>query len=218
MRQRLTTAVVDEDPVRRAALGSALRRDGLEILAECSTPALLHAAVHDRQLDAVVLGGDVEEAQLATLGEFCAGAHVVIVGPIDRRRLITEMVARGVDSFVPEADVERRLGPAVRSVCSGQLSLPQELRDSVSGPSLSTREKQILGMVVIGFGNGDIARKLHITESTVKSHLSSAFKKLGVRSRNEAATLILDPERGLGTGILAISDDHAAVRPTATPA
>jgi hypothetical protein len=44
----------------------------------------------------------------------------------------------------------------------------------------------------------------------VKSHLSSAFSKLGVRSRNEATALILDPENGLGTGILAISQDERA--------
>ena len=69
---------------------------------------------------------------------------------------------------------------------------------------LSTREKQVLGMVVLGFTNGEIARQLHLAESTIKSHLSSSFTKLGVRSRNEAAELI-DADGGLGTGILAIS-------------
>ena len=60
-------------------------------------------------------------------------------------------------------------------------------------------------MVVLGFTNGEIARQLHLAESTIKSHLSSSFTKLGVRSRNEAAELILDADGGLGTGILAIS-------------
>ena len=61
-------------------------------------------------------------------------------------------------------------------------------------------------MVVMGFANREIAGKLFITEATVKSHLSSAFQKLGVRSRTAAAALILDSDGGLGTGILAISD------------
>ncbi len=56
----------------------------------------------------------------------------------------------------------------------------------------------------MGYMNGQIAQQLFLAESTVKSHLSSAFRKLGVRSRNEAVNLILDPERGLGMGILAL--------------
>lgn len=59
-------------------------------------------------------------------------------------------------------------------------------------------------MVVLSFTNGEIAQKLYVSESTVKSHLSSAFAKLGVRSRSAAAEAILDPVNGLGTGILAI--------------
>jgi DNA-binding NarL/FixJ family response regulator len=61
-------------------------------------------------------------------------------------------------------------------------------------------------MVVLGFSNGEIARKLHLAETTVKSHLSSTFRKLGVRSRSEAAALVLDGQSGLGLGVLTISD------------
>ena len=49
-------------------------------------------------------------------------------------------------------------------------------------------------MVVLGFSNVEVASKLHVTEATVKSHLSSAYRKLGVRSRHEATDLILSDQ------------------------
>jgi DNA-binding NarL/FixJ family response regulator len=56
--------------------------------------------------------------------------------------------------------------------------------------------------VVQGFTNGQIAHRLCVAESTVKTHLSSAFSKLDVGSRAEAAALVLDPEEGYGLGVL----------------
>jgi DNA-binding NarL/FixJ family response regulator len=89
----------------------------------------------------------------------------------------------------------------------GQICVPREHWRQVQPPVLSTREKQILGLVVMGYMNSQIASTLFLAESTVKSHLSSAFGKLGVRSRNEAVSLILDPERGLGMGILGLGGE-----------
>jgi DNA-binding NarL/FixJ family response regulator len=112
-----------------------------------------------------------------------------------------------VDALVLDDDVERCLALCVRNVCAGQISLPRSLRRTLATPVLSAREKQVLGLVVLGLTNGEIAQQLRLSLSTVKSHLSSSFTKLGVRSRGEAAALILDPGAGLGTGILVISDD-----------
>jgi DNA-binding NarL/FixJ family response regulator len=56
---------------------------------------------------------------------------------------------------------------------------------------------------VMGMTNAAIASQLYLAESTVKSHLSSAFAKLGVSSRAEATNVILDPSAA-GLGILTI--------------
>jgi Bacterial regulatory proteins, luxR family len=73
-------------------------------------------------------------------------------------------------------------------------------------------------MVILDFSKAEIAaEKLVVTESNVKSHLTSAFSKLGVNSRNPAAELILDHESGLGPGILRISTEERAPGPLGPP-
>jgi DNA-binding NarL/FixJ family response regulator len=132
-------------------------------------------------------------------------AVLVAVVPGASSQRLRGALAEGADGVVIHERLEQNLLATIGAACAGQLAVPRELRMSLIRPMLSTREKQVLGMVVMGFTNGEIARQLHLAESTIKSHLSSSFTKLGVRSRNEAADLILDADGGLGTGILAIS-------------
>ena len=101
------------------------------------------------------------------------------------------------------------LTAATRSALAGQVSLPRELHRCAVRPAFSHREKQVLALVVRGLGNRQIALRLFLSESTVKSHLASAFQKLGVRSRKEAAAVLLDPDEGLGTTILSVDLDQA---------
>jgi DNA-binding NarL/FixJ family response regulator len=114
----------------------------------------------------------------------------------------------GARGIVAIDDVESRLAPTVRAVVTGQLVIPAEFR-RVTGRLLSAREKQVLSMVVLGFTNVDIANQLFVAESTVKSHLNSAYRKLGVRSRQQATARILDSADGLGLGILSLTEAPA---------
>jgi DNA-binding NarL/FixJ family response regulator len=105
-------------------------------------------------------------------------------------------------------EFRRALVPTLWAVASGQCVVPRSVRQLLERPPLSPRERQVLAMVVLDFSNAEIARKLVVTESNVKSHLTSAFSKLGVSSRSAAAELILDHESGLGPGILRISPEE----------
>jgi DNA-binding NarL/FixJ family response regulator len=98
----------------------------------------------------------------------------------------------GADAIVFEPLIESTLAVAVSAVGSGQSVVPRELRASVQSPTLSHRERQVLTHVTEGLTNSQIAEQLFLSESTVKSHLSSAFSKFGVRSRREAAALFLE--------------------------
>ena len=115
----------------------------------------------------------------------------------------------GVDGVVLAADADQALAAVVVAVCAGQVSAPAEQRRAVRPRALTSREKQILTLVVGGLTNSQIASELFLAESTVKSHLSSAFGKLGVSSRSEAVAVILDPERGPGLGIGLVRQDLA---------
>jgi len=134
------------------------------------------------------------------------GARLVGIFAGDEEAVLRKLISGGLDGAVFEADLEETLTSTVVAVCAGQLVIPRRLGLNPRKPALSSREKQILGMVVLGMSNSEIAARLVLAESTIKSHLRSSFRKLGVRSRHEATERILDPAGNLGTGILSISD------------
>jgi DNA-binding CsgD family transcriptional regulator len=88
---------------------------------------------------------------------------------------------------------------------AGQLTVPSALRHQIAPRVLSHREKQILALVMAGMTNREIADNLFLAESTVKTHLSSAFRKIDARSRSEAVARIQDSESGFGLGVLAVA-------------
>jgi DNA-binding NarL/FixJ family response regulator len=146
-------------------------------------------------------------AELAMLREAMERTPIVMVcsdlGPGDLRGAL----AAGASGVVLDRDLEVALGPCLHASLAAQICVPRQHSRQIEPAALSSREKQILGLVVMGYMNSQIAEQLFLAESTVKSHLSSAFAKLGVRSRNEAVDLILDPDRGLGLGILALGGE-----------
>ena len=132
-------------------------------------------------------------------------AAIVVVSGFDDVGRTHAALAAGAIGVLSEHDLDEGLSAAVGAAEAGLTCLPASYRRAVARPVLTTREKQMLGMVILGLSNREIGMRLFLAESTVKSHLSSAFVKLGVRSRNEATARILDPESGLGPGILSVA-------------
>lgn len=126
---------------------------------------------------------------------------VVLVCATIERRQLRGALAAGVAGVVPLDELHHVLGPCLRAVRAGQVCVPRPHWREIEPPVLSVRERQILGLVAMGYMNRQIADRLFLAESTVKSHLSSAFAKLGVRSRSEAAELILSRESSLPIGL-----------------
>jgi DNA-binding NarL/FixJ family response regulator len=199
----LRIVVVAHSELSGRRVEDVLRLDGFEVL---RAPAV--APPRDLLLQVVVV---VEEGNdFSRVSEVCRrldGIPIVVVCRADRR-VADQALDAGARGIVAIDDVESRLAPTVRAVVTGQLVIPAEFR-RVTGRLLSAREKQVLSMVVLGFTNVDIANQLFVAESTVKSHLNSAYRKLGVRSRQQATARILDSADGLGLGILSLTEAPA---------
>lgn len=116
-------------------------------------------------------------------------------------RAVRRALDSGIDGLVFADEVEAALRPTVEAALAGQIAVPRNLRTSVRKPSLSAKERQVLGLLLMGITNSEIGARLFVAESTVKSHLSSAYAKLGVRSRSEAVSLLLDPNQPLAADI-----------------
>lgn len=220
---RLSAGIATTDRELAALLTGLLTEAGLTVSHSAAGAAELIAACTDSVPDAVVLAGDTGAPErvneIRRLRDGLPRAVVVIAATARDGNGVRSALRAGATGFVLTSRLASTLALTVRAACAGQLAVPQDLLDHIAPPVFSSREKQVLGMVVLGFMNQEIAAKLHLTESTVKSHLGSAFRKLGVHSRQEAAALILDSHSGLGAGILTIPADERprSRRPPAGP-
>jgi DNA-binding NarL/FixJ family response regulator len=159
--------------------------------------------------DVIVMAAPVASEAPQAIRELCGrvpGTPIVVVltgtgSPSELRKALKA----GADGVVLDEELGRALVPTIDAVRHGQVAVPRALRGNVIRQPLSHREKQVLRLVVAGCTNRQIADTLYLAESTVKTHLSSAFGKLNARSRAEAAALILDPDEGLGPGILSLA-------------
>ena len=124
---------------------------------------------------------------------------IVVAARSEERAMIRKALRCGVDGFVFQESADSALAPAVEAVRMGYLSVPRVIRSRTDWQLFSMRERQVLQLVADGLTNSEIADRLYLSESTIKSHLSSGFRKLGVCSRAEAAAAVLDPESGLHT-------------------
>jgi DNA-binding NarL/FixJ family response regulator len=110
--------------------------------------------------------------------------------------LARDALRAGASGFVHAEMTPDQLVRAVAVAARGELVAPRELLryvliDDQSGDlsALSARQREILGYVVEGLSNAEIGRRLYLSESTIKQHLRSAYKLLGVSNRTEAANL-----------------------------
>jgi DNA-binding NarL/FixJ family response regulator len=135
-------------------------------------------------------------AATAMLLQRCPGSRVVILTAFcENARVLAALEAGAVGYLLKDAEPDDVLR-AVRDAAAGhaQLSpraalalLPGARSAERPAGSLSTREREVLSLVAVGLPNKSIARRLDISEKTVKAHLTRVFATLGVADRTSAA-------------------------------
>jgi DNA-binding NarL/FixJ family response regulator len=202
----MSAAATDARPCSPVHAVPRLAGEARALLAALETQRSLVVADEIDETRCVVLVRARDPAELLCeerLGD--RRAPVVAVCDEVRHAPLWSALARGLRGVVLSHAAERTLPLTLAAVLEGMVCFAEPRQ--VARPLLSIREKQVIGLVALGLANAEIAERLFVAESTVKSHLTSVFAKLGVRSRHEAIDLILNPAAGLGLGILALAAD-----------
>ncbi|MEU4079755.1 response regulator transcription factor [Streptomyces sp. NBC_00090] len=124
------------------------------------------------------------------------GVHVLVLTTYDTDADITRAIEAGATGYLLKAERPEELFAAIHSAAQGRTALSPPVASRVmdrmrgaAGPSLTDRERDILGQLGRGLGNREIARALFISEATVKTHLGRIYAKLGVDTRAGAVAV-----------------------------
>ena len=134
---------------------------------------------------------------------------VVLTSFLDQPRIVAALDAGASGYILKDAPPDEVIA-AVRAVAAGGAPLDPRAarvlldRQRTARPSrsLSAREREVLGLLAQGLPNKQIARRLGISDRTVKAHLTNVFQQLGVTDRTQAALWAkenLDPDDGGST-------------------
>jgi DNA-binding NarL/FixJ family response regulator len=122
---------------------------------------------------------------------------IVAVARDETHVLARRALNAGAAVFMSETLAPEALTAGVMAAITGLVCVPRRCRRLIARPTFSHREREVLELMLAGMTNREIAGRLHLAESTAKGYLVTAFSKLGVRSRKEATTTLLDPAEGL---------------------
>lgn len=191
--RRRTAALVPDaqsDPhTPRALVEETRTRDyvAAPILCDGRVAGFVHA---DRYFQAVA----VDDADRDVLYAFAVGLGVILERQLIRRvmqgqRTRLTKLAREIEEVAGGATLER--DPASLGLYAGTLRASEVMDKARPCESLSTREREVIALLVDGATNATIARRLFISESTAKAHVHHILKKLGATNRADAVSRFL---------------------------
>jgi DNA-binding NarL/FixJ family response regulator len=139
-------------------------------------------------------------ASLAAVRECYPDLPIAVVSGSDNRSDVLTALAAGVNGFVPKGLRDDDLVAALKSILGGSIYVPASLAQGTAATSepsagsidlarLTPRQRDVLGLLVEGRSNKEIARALDLGHGTVKIHLAAVFRHLGVSNRAAAVAV-----------------------------
>jgi len=204
--------IVDDHAVVRRGIAALLATtDDLVVVGEAANGTEAIERVPDLAPDVVLMdlsmpgaGADGVQAT-AALTAAHPGLHVVVLTSYSGQQWILDALEAGAEGYLLKDSEPEVILAGIRTVMAGGSPLDPKAaralltsrRDTRAIPSspLSDREEQVLAMVGAGLQNKHIARRLGITERTVKAHLTNIYQRLGVVDRTQAALWSQSRER-----------------------
>ena len=204
MTQNLKIMIVDDHYLVRMGLASIISLEtDMMVCAEAATgeQALSLFRTHNPDvtlLDQRLPGMSGSETTQKIRAEF-PGARILVLSTYACDEEIYKALQFGAMGYLSKSVQREDLTQAIRKAASGRRHITPEvaalLAEGMSRSRLSTRELDVLRLLVGGKRNREIASNLDITEGTVKLHVSSILGKLAVADRTEAVTVAL--QRGI---------------------
>ena len=190
--------VVDDHPIIREGIRLLIAQEflDLELLQAGSLADAEAAVVRESGIRLVLLDLGLPDADglsaLAALRSLCLDAAIVVFSAETMPDLMMSAIDGGAAGFIPKTMNASDMLAALRCVLAGEIYLPVELLPrtrldhSNARELLTSRQLEVLSLLVQGNPNKLICRKLGMSESTVKTHLATIFQKLQVGSRTQA--------------------------------
>ncbi|MGB0059538.1 LuxR C-terminal-related transcriptional regulator [Candidatus Binatus sp.] len=207
MRTPLRLIIADDHALFRQGLKSLLQLQAdTQVVAEIESADDVEAVVSDTDSDVLLLDLQMDRWMMEDIARLSRLTNVIVLTASESAENGVRALRLGAKGVVQKRFAIETLMMAVRSVADGMVWMPPTVQtefarqESSSGKELTPRESEIVRYVASGLRNIEVAERLSITESTVKTHLNNIFQKLGVRDRLELT------HYAIKTGMVAVLD------------
>jgi DNA-binding NarL/FixJ family response regulator len=192
--------VADDHPLARAGLAQMLGElADITVVGAASDGEQAVALAHQTTPDVVLMDLEMPvldgiEATRRLAAELPEARTVVLTSFSDQARILDALDAGAIGYLLKDADPDE-IARGIRTAARGESPLAPKAASAIislrerrrPAAQLTDREREILALVAEGLPNKLIARRLHITERTVKGHLTRIFERIGVTDRTQAA-------------------------------